>query len=151
MMVKADVVRELPGLNKLISDLIKSSAPEGCGALAIFIGYVKGFVEGHLVKELIYEAHESYAKRVLKRIADEVRSKYGVKDVVIIHRVGRLKPGEASVIIAVTSEGRDEAFKAAREALERVKHEAPIYKLEVRDDGEYWVMSDGRRVRRSAG
>ncbi len=135
-------------LGRLAGELASTTSMKGAGALVVFMGFVKGVVGGARVKELVYEAHIQYALDKLREIGINAEEKYKLHEVVIIHRVGRIQPGEPTVYILVAAESRREAFKAAEEILERVKHEAPIYKLERREDGEYWVMGDGRRIRR---
>jgi len=134
-------------LNKLSSSL-KKYGYEGGGALVIFIGYVKGVVEGKKVFSLEYEAYEPLASEKLKEIALSEASTDGVLDIAIYHLVGELKPGDPAVYIAVYAVSRGEAFATARRVLERIKKEVPIFKLEKREDGEFWVIGDRRRIRR---
>lgn len=129
-------------LNEEVKKLVEETGP---GAIVAFIGFVKGMMNGKRVIELEYEAYEPFATEKIEEIEKSIR---GVGKVKIYHRVGRLKPGEPTVYIFVSAPGRREAFEGAREALERVKHEVPIFKLERREDGEYWVIGDGRRERR---
>lgn len=126
-------------LNDEVKKLVKET---GSGAIVAFFGFVKGLVDGKKVRELEYEAYEPFAT---KKIEEIERSIKGVKKVRIYHRIGRLKPGEPTIYILVSATGRKEAFEGAREALERVKHEVPIFKLEKREDGDYWVIGDGER------
>lgn len=134
-------------INYWVRELTRSSL-KGAGALVIFVGFVKGIVDGHKVCKLIYEAYEPYASKRLREIAESYRGVDGVYDVVILHRIGELDPGDTTVYIFVTARTRELAFKVAREVLERVKHESLIFKLERRDDGEYWIIGDGRRIKR---
>lgn len=131
-----------------IDEVFEETVSEGVGAVAIFIGVVKGDVEGRKVYELVYEVYEPYATKVLEKIAKDEMSKHNLYAVRIHHRVGSAKPGQKTIVIAVASSSRENALKALRDILERVKTEVPIYKLEKRDDGEYWVVGDGRRVPR---
>jgi molybdopterin synthase catalytic subunit len=78
------------------------------------------------------------AERALARIADEVGARHGCR-VAIVHRIGVLTPGDAAVVIACAAPHRGPAFRACEEALERLKHEVPIWKREVFTDGEAWV------------
>lgn len=132
-----------------IDKIIEELSSEYAGAIALFIGVVKGVVEGRRVYELVYDVYEPYATKVLEKIAREEAEKYCLHSVQIYHRIGSAKPGQKTVVIAVSALSRDEALKALRSILERVKHEPPIYKLEKRDDGEYWVVGDGRRIPRA--
>ena len=135
-------------LDELVSGITKEASSKGGGALVLFIGYVKGKVNDSQVDELDYEAYEPYASRKLREIAEKYEQREGVLDVRIYHRVGNLKPGETTLYVIVAAKSRHQAFEAAKEALEEVKHYVPIFKLEKRSDGEYWVIGDGKRVRR---
>jgi len=148
MAVEVGLIREGVDLNETLGRLARESAREGCGAVVLFMGFVKGVVDGKAVKSLKYEAHEAYALSKLREIGEDAVRRYGVRDVIILHRVGEVRPGEPTIYVIVSAKGRKEAFEAAANVLERVKHEAPIYKLEVREDGEYWVIGDKRRIRR---
>ncbi len=145
--VKVGIVREEIDVGAIINEF-KALGREGFGAVVVFVGVVKGLVEGAAVSELKYEAYEELAEKILTRIAEEEMRKHGLGAVAIYHRVGDLKPGDTTVYIVVAARGRREGFAAAAEILNRVKHEAPIYKLEVREDGEFWVIGDGERVPR---
>jgi molybdopterin synthase catalytic subunit len=145
--VKVGITRGEIDLGRIIEEL-KPLGREGYGAIVAFVGMVKGIVDGVGVDELRYEAYEELAEKMLAKIAEDETMKHGLGAVIIYHRVGDLKPGEATVYIVVAARGRKEGFQAAAEILDRVKHEAPIYKLEVREDGEFWVIGDGERVPR---
>lgn len=145
--VLVGVVREEVDVGRIVEEF-KSLGREGYGAIVIFVGVVKGVVDGVDVEVLKYEAYEELAEKVLARIAEEEMRKHGLGAVAIYHRVGDLRPGDTTVYIVVAAKGRREGFAAAAEILDKVKHEAPIYKLEVREDGEFWVIGDGERVPR---
>jgi molybdopterin synthase catalytic subunit len=130
-----------------INDMAKTSASEGAGALVAFIGFVKGKVGDANVFGLDYEAYEPYATKRLQTIASDALKDERVKEVRIYHRKGSLKPGEPTVYIFVSSVERSSAFDVARKVLERVKEEVPIFKLERREDGEFWIVGH-KRVRR---
>jgi len=131
-------------LDDLVKLLIKPSHREGCGAIVTYVGFVKAVVDGKKVSSIVYEADES-AEEELTRIAGEVASKYGLHDIVIAHKEGALRPGETVSYIIVTACDRLTAFRAAEEAINRVKSEAPIRKVERREDGEFLVLPDGSR------
>ncbi|RLE88701.1 MAG: MoaD family protein [Thermoprotei archaeon] len=133
---------------RVVGEAVRSAGPE-TGAVAVFLGVVKGIVEGARVLELRYEVYEPYAETHLQKIAEEVGRRYGLSVVMIRHCKGAKRPGEPVLAVVVAARSRDEAFKGLIEAVERVKTEPPIFKLEVRDDGEYWVVGE-RRVRRGA-
>jgi len=143
------ILKENISIDEVIKDVISNTYSKGCGAISIFIGYVKGRIENAKVHELIYEAYEPHASRKLKEIACEIANKYSIPYILILHKIGNLKPGEISIYIISTAVSRHNAIEAVREALERVKKEVPIFKLEKRDDGEYWIVGDGKRIPRS--
>ncbi len=134
-------------LNSLVSTMLRLD--ERCGAITLFIGLVKGLVEENKrVHELEYTVVKEAALEIMGKIAREEAEKYKLSHVVIWHRVGSLKPGEVTIIIAVLAENRKNSFAAAEEILERVKKEVPIFKLEKRSNGEYWVIGSELRVKR---
>lgn len=111
----------------------------GAGAVVSFTGTVRDQTDGLAVQALEYEAYRSMAEKYLARIGAEVRERWPTARVAILHRVGRLTVGEASVVIAVASPHRAEAFEGCRHAIERLKQDVPIWKKEIRVDGSVWV------------
>jgi len=91
------------------------------------------------VDHLVYEAYPEMAGRVLAQIAGEMRRRWGLGRIAIVHRLGRVNPAEASILIVVSSPHRPEAFEAGRYAIERVKQVLPVWKKEVLEDGAFWV------------
>jgi molybdopterin synthase catalytic subunit len=79
------------------------------------------------------------AEKKMAQIGAEVGNKWGVEDIAILHRIGRLEIGEISVLIAVASPHRLEAIQACHYAIDRLKEIVPIWKREVGEDGKYWV------------
>jgi molybdopterin synthase catalytic subunit len=135
-------------LNAVSRILAKRGEVTGAGALVSFVGFVKGYVEGYRVKELYYEAVKGHVERMLQSIAEKYSKAPGVRDVAIYHYHGSRKPGDFTVYIFVTAVDRHQAFTTAAMILEEVKHYAPIYKLERREDGEYWILGDRTRIPR---
>lgn len=146
--IRAEVASSEVNLNDVVRELISRTASTGAGALASFIGFVKELVNGSRVIELEYIAYEPHASRKLLEIAEEESLDEDVAGVYLVHRIGKLKPGEPTIYIFVAAKGREKAFKKAERILERVKREVPIYKLERRIDGDYWVIGDGLRMPR---
>ncbi|MEW6749807.1 MAG: molybdenum cofactor biosynthesis protein MoaE [Candidatus Latescibacterota bacterium] len=109
------------------------------GAVVTFCGVVRDNSAGQRTQYLVYEAYEAMAERELARIGAEVRRRWPVVDIAMVHRVGRLEIGEVSVLIAVASPHRAEAFEACRHAIDRLKESVPIWKKEVSADGQVWV------------
>jgi len=114
------------------------------GAVVTFLGTVRETSRGRRVVALEYEAYREMTLRVLRATAQEALRRWDLGDVAIVHRVGRLRPGEASVGIAVAASHRGPAFEACRFIIERVKATAPIWKREIYETGEVWV--EGARV-----
>lgn len=113
-----------------------------CGAVLTFTGEVRDNARGSDVTALDYEAYDAAATAMMETIADEIYEQFGLDRIAIVHRVGLLEPGEASVVISVASPHRDEAFRAARHAIERLKQIVPIWKKEHYADGETWIGSE---------
>jgi len=132
----------------LLRELALRYGPLGAGALAVFIGFVKGVVENRNVMELVYEVYEPYASQKLRQLAYEASKKPGVLAVHIKHRKGAAKPGDITLLVAVVGESRNIAIDTLAQLLERIKHEVPVFKLERREDGEFWVVGDGKRIPR---
>ena len=114
------------------------------GGVVTFLGTTRGETDGRRVIYLEYEAYEGMAKKMLARIAGELRDRWGVTDVSIAHRFGRLEVGEVSLVVAVASPHREAAFEACRYVVDRIKQNVPIWKKEVFQDGEVWVGMEGQ-------
>jgi molybdopterin synthase catalytic subunit len=125
------------------------------GAVASFVGVVRGEHAGRRVVRLEYEAYEPLAIRVFVRIAGEAAERWPDVSLGLHHRLGRVDLGEASVAIAAASPHRAEAFAACRFAIERVKQIAPIWKHEFFEGGDVWIEGatadpDDERAREEA-
>jgi MoaE-MoaD fusion protein len=105
----------------------------GAGAIVTFQGVTRE------VDLLEYEAYAQMAEPRLEAILRDCASRHGLRAVAAEHRVGEVPLGEPSVIVAVSAAHREEAFAGAREAIDRIKAEAPIWKKEIADGGEHWV------------
>ena len=116
----------------------------GAGGIVIFSGVVRNETGGRPVKFLEYEAHAAMAEVKMREIGASLRARWsGVKRVVMLHRVGRLEIGEASVLIAVSAAHRGDAFEACRYAIDTLKRTVPVWKKEHFEDGEVWVGLQG--------
>ena len=113
------------------------------GAVCTFLGVARRWTRGREVVHLEYEAYPEMATRTMRTIVHEMRVKWGVTRVAIVHRTGVLAIGEASVGIAVSSPHRGEAFAACQYAIDRLKQIVPIWKKEVWSDGEQWIGWEG--------
>lgn len=110
-----------------------------CGAIVTFLGTVRDHSGDQSTDHLEYEAYPDMAEEVLRTIVDEAHERWRIGHIAVQHRVGRLEIGEASVVIAVSSPHRAEAFAACRYVIERLKQSVPIWKKEFGEDGESWV------------
>lgn len=120
-----------------LSALLVTSPADG--ALALFVGVVRDENAGRRVTHLEYEAYEEMALPLMEEIAAETRRLHPVTDVRLVHRLGRLEIGEASVAIAIASPHRAEAFAACRHAIDTLKRTVPIWKKEHFEGGAVWV------------
>jgi molybdopterin synthase catalytic subunit len=119
------------------------TASPGDGALCVFVGMVRNQNAGRPVLSLEYEAYEEMALPLMEEIEGAVRRRWPVTDVRIVHRLGHLEIGEASVAVAVASPHREEAFAACRYAIDTLKASVPIWKKERYADGEVWLEGPG--------
>jgi MoaE-MoaD fusion protein len=122
-----------------LSAVVAQVADDRAGAIATFIGTTRAASRGHTVERLEYEAYEGMAEDVMAELARELEAKHDVCKVAIAHRVGVVPVGEVSVVIAVSAPHRAAAFEACREAIDRLKETAPLWKKEVYDGGEEWI------------
>jgi molybdopterin synthase catalytic subunit len=129
------ITRKRLDLNALVQRVEFS----GAGAILVFSGVVRDNARGKSVKHLEYEAYPEMAERSLNQIIGEIHERWSDVRVAMAHRVGKLKIGESSLVIAVASPHRPEAYAASRYAIERVKAIVPVWKKEFTLDGEHWV------------
>mgnify|MGYP001567648666 FL=1 len=116
----------------------------GAGGIVVFSGVVRNETGGRPVKFLEYEAHAPMAEAKMRAIGEGIRARWpSVKRVAMLHRVGRLEIGEASVLIAVSAAHRQDAFEACRHAIDTLKRTVPVWKKEHFEDGEVWVGLQG--------
>ena len=116
----------------------------GCGGVVLFLGTVRDLTDGRVTAALDYEAYPGMAEKKLAEIEDEVRRRWPVGDVALVHRLGRLDVEEVSVAAAVSCPHRAEAFDACRYAIDRLKELVPIWKKENwADGGTEWVHPGG--------
>ena len=125
-----------------VAALISAAQRPDCGAISIFVGTTRvDETEGASVEHLEYEAYRPMADRKLEEIGAQIEKRWDVREVSIVHRIGRVEPSEASVAIVVAAPRRGAAFEASRHAIERIKEIVPIWKREVWSDGYIWVGS----------
>lgn len=109
------------------------------GALSVFIGNVRNRGRSGNVSEIYYEAYSEMAEREMREIENEAQTKWGIKKLVAIHRIGNIKVGESSIIIGVSSEHRHEAFEACKYVINNVKTRVPIWKKEISRESQKWA------------
>lgn len=126
-----------------LETLIQETEGVDDGALVVFSGNVRAVDGGVEVAALDYDVHRPMAEQAIRRIEDEIVKLEGVLSCRIVHRIGYVPAGESSVYIVVRGRHRPEAFKAAREGIERVKREVPIWKEDVHPDGSRRPRSSG--------
>jgi len=112
------------------------------GAVVVFDGIVRNNSHGRQTLYLDYEAYEEMAAKQLGELASEARSRFGVRHVTLVHRLGRLQIGETSVLIVVASGHRAQAFEACRWLIDTVKKTVPIWKKETFVDGAVWAAGE---------
>jgi MoaE-MoaD fusion protein len=109
------------------------------GAVVLFDGIVRNNTRGRRTLFLVYEAYEEMALRQMQALAEEAVAVHGVRQVAMVHRLGRLEVGETSVLIAVSSAHRAQAFEACRWLIDTLKKTVPIWKKEHFEDGAVWA------------
>jgi molybdopterin converting factor subunit 1 len=109
------------------------------GAVAVFEGVVRSQTRGRRTLYLDYEAYEPMALKQLRELADQALEKFPVRELAIVHRLGRLELGETSVAIVVASAHRGAAFDACRWIIDTLKKTVPIWKKEYFEDGAVWA------------
>lgn len=124
--------------------LAQDASTPGCGAIATFVGVVREECSpnGTPLDALDYSAYDAMAIASMQQIGSDACGRFDIARVRIVHRVGRLHIGEASIAVVVSAAHRGPAFDACREIVERIKSEAPIFKQEIWSGGERsWVNS----------
>lgn len=109
------------------------------GAVVLFDGIVRNNTRGRQTLYLVYEAYEAMALEQMRTLANQALTKFSVRDVVLVHRLGKLEIGETSVLIAVASAHRGAAFEACRWLIDTLKTTVPIWKKEHFVDGAVWA------------
>ena len=112
------------------------------GAVTVFDGIVRNNTRGRQTLYLDYSAYDAMALEQMRKLAAEAISRYAVRDVLMVHRLGRLQVGETSILIAVASAHRGAAFDACRWLIDTLKQQVPIWKQEVFVDGAVWAAGE---------
>jgi molybdopterin synthase catalytic subunit len=124
-----------------IQKVIDTASSLGAGAVNVFVGTVRNNANGKNVLWLEYEAYETMAVAEIKKIIDDASHRWPLLGWAVSHRIGTLKPGEISVVVAVSSPHRRESFEACQYIIDTLKDKAPIWKKEVFEDGEEWISA----------
>ncbi len=129
------IVRETINTQRTLSRLKR----EEDGAALVFEGVVRNQTRGRKTHYLDYEAYEEMALQQMELLANQALHQFQIRDVAIVHRLGRLEIGETSVLIAVASAHRAAAFEACRWLIDTLKRTVPIWKKEYFEDGAVWA------------
>ena len=124
-----------------IQKVIDTASSLGAGAVNVFIGTVRNTAHNKKVVWLEYEAYEAMAVSEIRKIIDDASHRWPLLGWAVSHRIGTLRPGEVSVVIAVSSPHRKDSFEACQYIIDTLKEKAPIWKKEIFEDGEEWVSA----------
>jgi len=119
-------------------DALRAGDPR-IGAIATFVGTVRDANDGASVATMTLEHYPGMTERALADIVAEAKGRFDIVDALVVHRVGRLVPGDAIVLVAVTGAHRGAAFAACEFVMDYLKTRAPFWKKEATPDGERWV------------
>ncbi len=122
-----------------LNAVVEAARRDEDGAVVTFVGVVRNENRGKAVLYLEYEAYPQMAEAKMREIGDEIAGRWGLHHVAMVHRVGRIEIGEASIVIAVGAAHRAVAFEACQYAIDRIKETVPVWKKEVYADGEVWL------------
>jgi MoaE-MoaD fusion protein len=132
------LTRDLIDAAKLVAEAKKAED----GAVVVFDGIVRNHSRGRRTLHLDYEAYEEMALRQMRALAERARGRFAIRQVTIVHRLGRLEIGETSVLIVVASAHRSAAFEACRWLIDTLKTTVPIWKKETFVDGAVWAPGE---------
>ena len=131
------ITKEPINLNSFLSQQPKSN----CGAVSTFVGVVRDHHEGRSVKKMLYDCYVSMAEKEIQKIINQTKETIGVVDIQVIHRIGEMNVGDPCIAIWVSASHRDEAFRACREVIDKIKQTVPIWKKETYVEGDaQWVL-----------
>lgn len=122
-----------------LGELLAQAADPAWGARASFVGSVRSPNRGATVHHIDYEGYRAMMLAEMRRLADEVAARHALGRCVIVHRLGRLQPGEVSLAVVVASPHRQDALQACEALVEGLKARLPVWKYEVDDAGGTFV------------
>lgn len=124
--------------------LVASVMRRSDGAYVLFEGVVRDHHEGKAVESIFYDAYRPMAEKEIESIVREVQAQFADVALAVVHRLGHLIVGDASIAIVAASPHRAESFAACRLVIDRIKETVPIWKKERGPDGEEWVGWQGK-------
>lgn len=133
---------ELTGEELNVGEIARRIVPENCGAIVTLDGFVRRFTSGRETLWLEYEAYKPMAIKEMEKLGAQVREKFDIAHVGIVHRLGKLEIGETSVVISVAAPHRRAAFEACEWLIKELKRTVPIWKKEIYADGEKWIAGE---------
>ena len=116
-----------------------ASGREDAGALVSFVGLCRAATDGSAVEELHIDHYPGFTEKEIARLTGETARRFDCPDLLVVHRVGRIKPGEAIVLVAALSVHRASAFEAVKVLMDYLKTDAPLWKKETGPGGERWI------------
>ena len=123
-----------------LESILRRVANPECGAVVTFLGVVRKHHHGREVLRLEYTAYEAMALAQMRHLGEELRERWPLHEVAIVHRLGTLEVGETSIALVLSLAHRQEGFEALRHAIDTFKQTVPIWKKEHFADGEArWV------------
>lgn len=123
-----------------VPSILESVQTPHSGGIDCFIGTVRNHSHGQRVKSLEYTAYVPMAEKLMAEIEEEMRKKWFLHNIILVHRIGMLRVGDVAVVTAVSASHRHEAFEACRFAIDRIKEVVPIWKKEFYEEGTAWVV-----------
>jgi molybdopterin converting factor subunit 1 len=136
---RASIVREAIDTSLVLAKIKRGED----GAAAVFEGIVRNQTRGRRTLYLDYEAYEEMALAQMEALAEQALKEFQIREVALVHRLGRLEIGETSVLIVVASAHRAAAFEACRWLIDMLKRTVPIWKKEYFEDGAVWADGEG--------
>lgn len=119
----------------------KTVVSTNTGCVDIFVGTVRDNNNNNSVKNLFFEAYNKMAIKELNEIANIIKTKWPVHDILIYHRLGKVKPSQVVVVIAISAAHRNDSINATKYAINELKAKVPIWKKEVYQNGEAWISA----------
>ncbi|HVV28758.1 MAG TPA: molybdenum cofactor biosynthesis protein MoaE [Rhizomicrobium sp.] len=124
---------------------------DDAGALVSFVGYCRAATDGVAVDSLHIDHYPGFTEKEIARLARETGERFACADLLVVHRVGTVRPGEAIVLVAALATHRGSAFDAVRILMDYLKTDAPLWKKETGPEGARWIEPRAEdRARRAA-